>query len=75
MSRPSYAKLYGINIEKLRTESPFHPEQIANKWRHEMKADRYWHARREAAEAEEILNDAIKKQKDELEYFTQIPGK
>lgn len=75
MSRPSYAKLYGVNLKRLRTESPFHPEQIANKWRHEIKADRYWQVRREEAEAEAVLNEAIKKQENELEYFTQIPGK
>jgi len=69
----SYAKLYGIDIRKLRTESPFHPEQIALKWRHEIKADIYWQRLREEAEAEAIRNEAFLKQENAREYFPQIP--
>ena len=71
----SYAKHYGIDLKKLKTESPFHPEQIRNRWLHEIKADIYWQERKNEEDAAAIWEGAKSKAKYAFEYFPQIPGK
>jgi hypothetical protein len=41
-SKPSWAYELGINMDELRAEHPFHPEQLRNHRRISKQAEAYW---------------------------------
>jgi hypothetical protein len=41
-SKPSWAEELGINMDELRAEHPFHPEQLRNHRRISKQAELYW---------------------------------
>jgi hypothetical protein len=57
-SKPSWAEELGINMDELRAEHPFHPEQLRNHRRISKQASDYWARERFLARVED--NAAVK---------------
>jgi hypothetical protein len=51
-SKPSWAEELGINMDELRAEHPFHPEQLRNHRRISRQASDYWARERFLARVE-----------------------